>query len=107
MPAKSVFRCGIACEPYAEFLENFAIDFAQHNCGVCLTSVEQRKLFKGTAAHVVMGREHRECHQHLVGVEPGVVAAEIFGFGFLYRLDKILRNKFHAVVNACQVLNGV
>ena len=72
-----------------------------------LASAEFGKLCECAAAVVVVLAEDGECHEHLVGVEAGVVASEVFDFRLLYGLNHLLGYEFHAVVDACQVLGGI
>ena len=55
----------------------------------------------------VVLREDTQCHQHLVGVQTGVLASQVFGLRLLYGFDEVLRYEFQPVVDACQVFRGV
>ena len=52
----------------AQLLENFLVHIAQHNRAMGLASAQLGKLLKSTTAVVVMNRQHRQSHKHLVGV---------------------------------------
>ena len=101
------FACGVAGQSAAELLEYLAVHLGEHHGGVYLASAEFGKLCECAAAVVVVLAEYGECHEHLVGVEAGVVASEVFDFRLLYGLNHLLGYEFHAVVDACQVLGGI
>ena len=48
------FLYRVAGEPHAQFLEYLSVDFAQHHCGVDLTSFQLGKLVECLSAVVVM-----------------------------------------------------
>lgn len=52
------FAHGVACQPYAEFLENLVVHLPEHYSGMDLTSIELRQAFQGMQAVVVGGAEH-------------------------------------------------
>lgn len=60
--------CRIAGKTYAEFLEYLMVDLAEHHSRVYLTTVEFREFFKRATAILVIGAQHRESHEHFVGV---------------------------------------
>ena len=64
-------------------------------------------MLQGLPTIVVMGREHAQGYQYLVGVQTRVLTAQIFNLRFLNRFDEALRNEFDFVVNACQILCGI
>ncbi len=72
-----------------------------------LAAFEFRKFFKSPPTVFVVGRKNRQRHQHFVGVQTRIVAAQIVDLGVLDRLDHVLRNQFHSMVYAGQMLGGV
>ena len=104
----SLFFAGrVAGEAYAELFEDFAVDFAQHYGRVHLTAAQTGKHLQGAAAALVAVGEHRQGHQHFIGVEARVVPFEVDCFCVLNRFDHLLRDQFQAVVDAGQMLYGV
>ena len=112
-PRKSVFvRCllffdRIAGKAAAQFLEDLTVYLREHDGGVNLTIAQLWQLFQSLPTIVVMGREHAEGHQHLVGMQTGVLTAQIFDFRLLNWFDQTLWNQFDLVVNASQILGGI
>ena len=69
-----------------------------------LASVEFGELLKSASAVFIVSAQHRKRHKHLVGMQAWIAAAQIVDFSVLNRLDHMLRNQFHIVVNACKML---
>ncbi len=65
-----------------------------------LTALEFGELGQGAAAVFVARGDHGESHEHFVGVEARILAAEIVDLGELNRLNHLLRNEFDAMVDA-------
>ena len=59
---------GIAGEADAELVENLAVNLAQHHGGMDLTAAELREFLKGETAVRILGAQHSEGNQHLIGV---------------------------------------
>ena len=98
---------GIAGEADAELVENLAVNLAQHHGGMNLTAAELREFLKGETAVRVLGAQHSEGNQHLIGVETRIAAAEIIHLHVLDRLDHGLRNELGTVVDAGEMLGGI
>lgn len=96
-----------ACETYAQLLEYLSVHFAQHNRAMNLAAAQLRQLFQCLAAVLIVLREHRERHEHLVGMQTRVVTAKIIGLGILYRLDHRLRNELCCMVDSSKMLRYV
>ena len=72
-----------------------------------LTAAQLGELFEGAAAKFIVFGEYGESHKHLIGVEAGVLAAQIFNLGLLDRLYHALRDEFGFVVDASQMLGRI
>ena len=72
-----------------------------------LTAVELRQRLQGGTAFFVLEAKHGEGDQHLVGMQPGVVAVQQLCLGTLYGFDILLWYQFHTVVYSCQMLGGI
>ena len=72
-----------------------------------LTTFKLREDFQSSPAVFVFGTEHRKGDQHLVGMEPGIVASEIIDLRLLNGFDHVLRNELQVVVDAGQVFRGI
>ena len=83
------------------------VDLAKHHSRVYLTTVEFREFFKRATAILVIGAQHRESHEHLVGVETRIAAAQIVDFRILYRFDHCLRNKFDRMIYTGEIFHGI
>ena len=97
----------LAGEIDAQFLENFLVNFAQHDSAVNLAAAQFRQLLKRLTAVFVVFREHRERHQNFVGVQARVVSAEILNLRVLNRLNHRLRNQFDFVVDVAKMFHHV
>ena len=102
-----VLADGLAGEADAEFLEDFAVDFAGHHGGVNLAAVEHGQAVEGAAAVVVKEAQYRQGDQHLVGVQARVAAVQHANFGVLDGFNHFLRDELDAVVDAGQMLQCV
>lgn len=92
---------------YAEFLENVAVHFREHDCAVNLASLEFWELFECESAVIVCLREDRECNEDFVCVKARVATAEILNLSLLDRFDERLWNEFEVVVDACEMLHDI
>ena len=72
-----------------------------------LATLELRQLLESAAAVLVVGAQHGERHKNLVGVQTRIAATQIVGLGVLNRLDDMLGNELHGVVDAGELLDGV
>ena len=97
----------IAGKAAAELLEDFAIDLGEHDGGVYLTVAQLGQLLQCTAALLVVLREHAESYQYFVGMQAGVLAAEIFRLGLLNGDYHALGDELGLVVDTCEVFGGV
>ena len=98
---------GLTCKSNAQFLENLSVHFAKHNRAMNLTATQLRQLFQCLAAVLVVLREYRERHEHLIGMQTRVVTAKIIGLGVLYRFDHRLRNELCCVVDSGKMFRHV
>ena len=64
----------VARESYAELIENLAVFLRHHHGGVRLAAIEQWQSRKRTAAVLIVERKHRECNQHLIGMQTRIAA---------------------------------
>ena len=97
----------VAGKSDAEFLEYFAVYFAEHYGGVYLASVELGELVEGAATIFVGRAEEREGYEDFVGVEARIATVEE---GYLRALDGLyhrLGYELYFVGDACQVLRCV
>ena len=74
---------------------------------MCLKASQAGQLCEGTTAVLVLSAQHRECHEHFVGMEARIVSAQVLYLGALDGLDKVLRDALQLVVDARQMLGGV
>ena len=72
-----------------------------------LKSVELRQHGQRATAVDVLGGEHGERHEHLVGVQAGIVSAQIVHLGLLNGLDEVLREQLLLVADAGQIFHRV
>ena len=72
-----------------------------------LAALQLRQTLQGTATVVIIQTQHRERHQHLIGVEPWIIAVQQGDLGLLYGLYHLLRDEFDAVINAGQMLGRI
>ena len=98
---------GIAGEVNTEFAEYLAIHFTHHHRAMCFAAVQLGQAAESTAAVVVVHRQHGQRNEYLVGMQTGVVAAQIGQFGVLYGGNELLSNEFDRVVHTCQVFDGI
>ena len=68
-----LFLHGIASEAAAEFLEDLTVYLAEHDCGVNLTVAQFGQLLQSETAVLIVLGEYGEGHQHLVGMQAGVL----------------------------------
>ena len=97
----------VTCKSAAQLLEDLAVHLAKHDGGLDLTAIQLRQGVEGTAAVLVVLRQHGQRYQHLIGVQTRVVAMEHRGLHALDRHNHILRNQLEGVVDAGQVLRGI
>ena len=94
-------------EANAQLLEYLMVNIAQHHGAMHLTTTQLGQLLQRAPAVVIVLREHRERHEHLVGMQSGVAATQITDFCMLDRLDHRLRYELHLMVDASQMLGDV
>lgn len=66
----------IAGNVATELLEDFAVNFAEHDGGVYLTAVEAREHVECSAAVVAVLAEYGKGNENFVGMEAWVVAVK-------------------------------
>ena len=72
-----------------------------------LTATQFGQLFKGVQTICIGVREHRECHEHLIGVQAWVVSTQIAYLGVLYGFYHRLRNELQLMIDTCQMLGDI
>ncbi len=72
-----------------------------------LTAVEFGEFLECESAVFVVSAQHRQRHEHFVGMEARVAAAQIVCFSVLDWLDHVLRYQFDRVIDTRQMLQGV
>ena len=72
-----------------------------------LAAIEFRQAVESFFAVLVPETEHRKRNKHLVGMQTRVFAVEQAHFGGLDWLYHGLRNEFHIVSDACDMLGSV
>ena len=90
-----------------QLLEYLTVNLRKHHCRVNLTVAQSRQLLKGFAAVLVVVGENGECHQHLICMQTGVLASQIFNLRLLDRFNQTLRNQFCLMIDASQILGGI
>ncbi len=101
------FAHGVAGEVTAQFFEDLSVDLTQHHSAVYLAATQQRQALQSAPAILVVGREHRERHEHLIGVQAWIATSQIGYLCLLYRLYHALRDQFHSVVDASEMLGDI
>lgn len=84
---KLLFQYRFAGQVDTQLFEDFLVHFTQHDGAVYLAAAQFGQLFERLAAVVIVFRQNRKRHKHLVGVQAGVVSAQVVYFGVLYGLD--------------------
>ena len=84
---KLLFQHRFAGQVDTQLFEDFLVHFTQHDGAVYLAAAQFGQLFERFAAVVIVFRQNRKRHKHLVGVQAGVVSAQVVYFCVLYRLD--------------------
>lgn len=97
----------VAGQTTTEFLEDLSVYFREHHRGMDLTIAQFRQLLKRLTAILVVSGEYAEGHEHLVGMQTGILATQIIDLCLLYRLNETLRNELGLVVNAGEIFHGI
>lgn len=93
----------LACEAYAEFLEDFSVNLAEHRRGVNLAAVQLWQASQRLAAVLVVETQHRKGYENLVGVKPWIMPVKQVDFGVLDWLYHVLRDELYVVADACKM----
>jgi hypothetical protein len=72
-----------------------------------LTATQMGQLFQGFATLFVVLGQHAEGYQHLIRMQTGILAPQIFYLRLLNRFYQTLWNQLGIVGDACQMLGGV
>ena len=102
-----LFLHRIASQTTTQFLEDLTIYLREHHGCMYLTVTEFWKLCQGPTTILIVGGEHAEGNKHLVSMQTGVLATQIFNLRLLNWFDEALRNQFCLVVDLCQILGGI
>ena len=102
-----LFLDRFAGEIDSEFAEDLLVHIAQHYGAVDLATLQQRETVHGLAAVLILGAEHREGHEDLVGVKPRVLAVEVVDLHLLNRCNHILGDELGAVVYPGEMLGRI
>lgn len=74
---------------------------------MCLAAVEARQLRQCLRTAFIALAQHRQCDQHLVGMQARVMPLQVRNLGMLDRRNHLLRQQFHRVVDMRQMFRGI